>query len=158
MDSPALCQKEDEMNVWAILMLVSGGLFSGGVTVFAWERVPVWRDLAVPRFKTEFATTIHMADRVQPALLVASIVTAAGFALTTSGAARTLAIVGLGGFVVTLVASAAVLVPLQRRIIASSQEQAAVVEVMRLRWFRGHLGRSALGVASFVLVAIAAAV
>ena len=146
------------MNLWAILMLVSGGLFGGGVTVFAWERVPVWRALPVPRFKTEFATTIHIADRVQPALLVASIVTAAGFALTASGAARTLAIIGVAGFVVTLVASAAVLVPLQRRIIGSSEEQAAVVDVMRRRWFRGHLGRSAFGVASFVLVAIAVAV
>ncbi|HEV8564153.1 MAG TPA: hypothetical protein VGR41_04520 [Actinomycetota bacterium] len=57
-----------------------------------------------------------------------------------------------------LVASAAVLVPLQRRIIASSQEQAALVEEMRRRWFRGHLGRSALGIASFVLVAVAVAV
>jgi predicted RND superfamily exporter protein len=146
------------MNVWAILMLVSAGLFSGGVTVFAWERIPVWRGLTVPRFKTEFATTIHVADRVQPALLVASIVTAAGFAFTSSGAARTLAIMGVAGFVVILVASAAVLVPLQHRIIASSQEQPALVEEMQRRWFRGHLGRSALGTASFVLVAIAVAV
>ncbi|HEV8564154.1 MAG TPA: MarR family winged helix-turn-helix transcriptional regulator [Actinomycetota bacterium] len=74
-------ERRDDMNVWAIPMLVSGGLFSGGVTVFAWERIPVWRALTVPRFKTEFATTIHVADRVQPALLVASILTAAGFAL-----------------------------------------------------------------------------
>jgi len=146
------------MNVWATLMLVSSGLFSGGITVFAWERVPVWRDQTLQRYKAEFATTIRVADRVQPALLIASIVTTVGFALTASGAARTLAVIGLAGFLVTLVASAAVLVPLQRRIIASSQGQATLLEAMRRRWFRGHLGRSALGVASFVLVAIAVSV
>jgi hypothetical protein len=146
------------MNMWAILMLASGGLFSGGASVFAWERVPAWRALAVPCFRTEFETTIHVADRVQPALLLVSIVTTAGFAFSATGAARTLAVVGLGGFVVTLVLSAAALVPLQRRIIASRQEPDSVVEVMRRQWFRGHLGRSALGVTSFVIVAMAVAV
>lgn len=141
------------MKVWAILMLVSSGLFSGGVTVIAWERIPVWRALPLPQFRIDFATTIRIADRVQPALLLASIVTTVGFGITANGAARTLAFVGAAGFVVTIAASGAVLVPLQRRIIAQSEDSA--LEAMRRRWFSGHLGRSALALASFLMVTIA---
>jgi hypothetical protein len=143
------------MKVWATLMLMSSGLFSGGVIVIAWERVPSWRTLPLPRFRTEFAATIRVADHVQPALLLASIITTIGFGITVDGAARTLAFVGAAGFIVTLAASVAVLVPLQRRIVASSGEDAPALEAMRRRWFVGHLGRSALSVASFLLVAIA---
>jgi hypothetical protein len=73
------------MNMWAILMLLSGGLFTGGVTVIAWERVRVWHALPLPQFRPEFAATIDVADRVQPALLVASIVSTVGFAITGAG-------------------------------------------------------------------------
>lgn len=143
------------MNGWGIAMLISAGLFSGGVMVFAWERVPVWRSLPVAQFRKDFALTIRRADRVQPALLVASIVATIGFAFGSAGAARTLALVGAAGFIGTLVATAAILVPLQRRIIASSRGT-ATDEAMRSRWFVGHLGRSVLGVACFTLVAVAA--
>lgn len=89
--------------------------------MIAWERIPVWRAVPLPQFRTEFATTIRIADRVQPALLLASIVTAIGFGLVANGAARALALVGAAGFIGILAASLAVLVPLQRRIIASSE-------------------------------------
>ena len=141
------------MKTWAILMVMSSGLFSGGVTLIAWERVPAWRALPLTQFRTQFATTIRIADRVQPALLLATIVTTIGFGLTANGAARTLAFAGAAGFIVTLAASA-VLVPLQRRIIASSGEETSVVEAMPRRWFLGHFGRSALAVTSFFLVAM----
>jgi hypothetical protein len=71
--------------------------------------------------------------------------------------ARTLALIGAAGFMATLIGSGGFLVPLQRRIIASSQKPVDI-EAMRLRWFRGHLGRSALAMASLTLVAIAATV
>jgi Domain of unknown function (DUF1772) len=145
------------MNPWTILMVVSGGLFAGGAAGFAWERVPAWRRMALPRFRDDFATAIHRADRVQPALLVLAIVATIGFTLTVSGPARTLALLGTVGFVLTLIGSGAVLVPLQRRIIRSSAEP-DVLEAMRHRWFQGHLGRASVGVTSFVLVALAAAV
>jgi hypothetical protein len=145
------------MKVWAILMLLSGGLFSGGVTVFAWERVPAWRRMALPQFRTDFASAIHKADRIHPAVLVLTIVATIGFAITAPGLPRTLALIGAAGFTATLIGSGAVLVPLQRRIIASSQHQPDL-EKMRSRWFRGHLGRSLVAVTSFLLVATAAIV
>src|ERR687895_204982 len=145
------------MSTWASLMLIAGGLFAGGAATFAWSRVPIWRWMALQEFIGDFKPTLRRTDKVQPALLVAAIVSAAGFALTADGSARVLASVGAAGFVVTLAASLAILVPLQRRIVATPPEEAKAIDEMRTRWFRGHLGRSMLGVASFVAVAVAVA-
>jgi Domain of unknown function (DUF1772) len=144
------------MSEWATVMLVAAGLFSGGAAAFAWERVHAWRKMPLPEFRADFATAISRADRVQPALLVTAIAATVGFALTTTGASRTLALIGGAGFLLTLIGSVAVLVPLQRRIVADS-EQRLDQEALRGRWFLGHLGRSLSGVTSFVLVALAAA-
>src|SRR4028119_1859934 len=144
------------MSAWASPMLIAGGLFAGGAATFAWSRVPIWRRMPVQGFIGDFEETLRRTDKVQPALLVAAIVSAAGFALTADGLARVLTSVGATGFVVTLVASLAFLVPLQRRIIATPPAEAGAIDKMRARWFRGNLGRSMLAVASFVAVAVAA--
>ena len=146
------------MNIRAILMLVSAGLFAGGTVSFTWARIPIWRTMPLPQYVTDFAESIHRADRVQPTLLVIAIVTALAFGISASAPARTFALIGAAGFLVTLIASVAVLVPLQRRIIASSPQQPDTIEAMRRRWFNGHRGRSALAAVCFTLVAIAAIV
>ena len=144
------------MSTWASLMLIAGGLFAGGAASFAWSRVPIWRRMPVQEFVGDFEETLRRTDKVQPALLVVAIVSAAGFTLTADGVARVLALVGTAGFVVTLAASLAILVPLQRRIVATPLAEAKAIDAMRVRWFRGHLGRSMIAVASFVAVALAA--
>ena len=60
------------------------------------------------------------------------------------------------GFVLTLAGSLAFLVPLQRKIIATPAAQPNAIDLMRLRWFRGNLGRSVLATASFILGVVAA--
>ncbi len=137
-------------------MLIAGGLFAGGAATFVWSRMPIWRRMPVQGFIGDFEETLRRTDKVQPALLVAAIVSAAGFALNADGLARVLTSVGAAGFVVTLVASLAFLVPLQRRIIAKPPAEAGAIDKMRARRFRGNLGRSMLAVASFVAVAVAA--
>jgi hypothetical protein len=144
------------MSIWATLMLIAGGLFAGGTATFAWSRVPIWRRMPAQEFIGDFEETLRRTDKVQPALLVAAIVSTAGFALTAEGAARVLASVGAAGFVVTLAASLAILVPLQRHIVATPPAEAKAIDEMRARWFRGQLGRSMLSTASFVAVAVAA--
>jgi hypothetical protein len=144
------------MSTWASLMLIAGGLFAGGAATFAWSRVPIWRRMPVEEFIDDFEQTLRRTDKVQPALLVAAIVSAVGFALTAEGSARVLASVGAVGFVVTLAASLAFLVPLQRRIVATAPAEAKAIDEMRARWFRGNLGRSILAVASLVAVVVAA--
>jgi hypothetical protein len=144
------------MSAWASVMMIAGGLFAGGAATFAWSRVPIWRRMPVQEFIGDFEETLRRTDKVQPALLVVAIISAAGFALTADGSARVLASLGAAGFVVTLAASLAILVPLQRRIVATPPAKAKAIAEMRARWFRGHLGRSILVTASFVAVAVAA--
>ena len=141
---------------WAALMLIGGGLFAGGAATFAWSRVPIWRRMPIPEFLRDFDDTIRWTDKVQPALLVLGAISGAGFAFTADGAARILAALGAAGLVIVLVASLAVLVPLQRRIIATPTSDAGAIEAMRARWFGGNLGRSILSVVSFALLAFAA--
>ncbi len=116
-------------------MLIAGGLFAGAAATFAWSRVPIWRRMPVQKFIDDFEVTLRLTDKVQPALLVAAIASAVGFALA---------------------ASIVILVPLQRRIVATPPAEAKAIYEMRARWFRGHLGRSMFATASFVAVAVAA--
>jgi anthrone oxygenase-like protein len=142
-------------EIWAALMLIAGGLFAGGAATFAWSRVPIWGRMPPAQFVSDFEQTLRRTDKVQPALLAIAAVSAIGFAFTADGAGRLLAALGAAGFVVVLVASLAVLVPLQRRIIATPSAATGEIEGMRGRWFGGNLGRSLLSVASFTLMVVA---
>jgi anthrone oxygenase-like protein len=144
---------------WAVPMLTSGGLFVGGVISIAWERVPAWRATDFLDFRTGFAHTLRRVDRIQPALLVVCLLSTIGFAVNAGGAARTLAVLAAGGFLVVLVGSAALLVPIQRRLVASGPEAPSVDLVeLRTRWLRGHLVRTAVALGFFVLAVVATVV
>jgi hypothetical protein len=82
---------------WAMPMLLSGGLFVGGLVSIAWERVPAWRASAPVDFRTGFAHTLRRVDRLRPALLVVCLGPTVGFASGVGGAARTLAALAAGG-------------------------------------------------------------
>jgi hypothetical protein len=141
---------------WAVAMLLSGGLFVGGVVSIAWERAPAWRASDPVAFRTGFAHTLRRVDRLQPALLVVCLGSTVGFASSTGGAARTLAMLAAAGFLVVLVGSAAWLVPIQRRLVASGSEPPSVaVEALRAQWLGGHLARTAVALAGFVLAVVA---
>jgi hypothetical protein len=138
-------------------MLVSGGLFAGGVLSIAWERVPVWRKSDFLDFQTAFAHTLRRVDRVQPALLVVCLVSTLGFAVSSGGSARTPALAAAAGLAVVLVGSVAWIVPIQRRLVASETGR-PVPELERLRsqWLRGHVLRTAVALVSLILVVVAA--
>ena len=144
---------------WAVAMLLSGGLFVGGVAVIAWERVPAWRATDLVDFRTGFAHTLRRVDRLQPALLVVCLGSTIGFASSAGGAARTLAALAAGGLLVVLVGSVAWLVPIQRRLVASgSAPPPAEVEALRAQWLGGHLVRTAVALACFALAVVATVV
>jgi Domain of unknown function (DUF1772) len=143
-------------KVWATVMMVSGGLFAGGVMSIAAERIPAWRMTQLPDFRIGFAQTLRRVDRLQPALLSACLLSTIGFAaVTAAGAARTLALVAAAGFLLVLVGSVAWLVPIQRTLKAGMELSPAAVERLRARWLRGHLVRTVLGVALFILTVVA---
>ncbi len=143
---------------WAVVMLLSGGLFAGSVVSIAWERVPAWRQHSLPEFRTAFAHTLRRVDRLQPALLAISLASTIGFAATVDGGARALAMLAAGGFLLVLVGSAAWLVPLQRRMVDSSAATTQDLEGLRTQWLRGHVIRTIVGVTALTLVTVAVTV
>ena len=74
---------------WSIAMLISGALFAAGTVPIVWERAPAWRLADGATFRAEFAHMLRRSDRLQPALLLACLVSATGFAVSATGTART---------------------------------------------------------------------
>jgi hypothetical protein len=142
-------------EVWATAMVVSGGLFAGGLMSIAVERVPAWRRSDTGEFRVAFAHTVRRVDRLQPALLSISLVSTIGFAIVETGAARVFATLAAGGFVVIHLGSVAWLVPIQRTLTSDAKLPPFAVEGLRTRWVGGHLFRTVAGLALFVLVVVA---
>lgn len=143
-------------DLWAVAMLVSGGLFAGGVTLIAWERPPAWREADIPEFRAMFAYTLRRVDRVQPALAVLGLISTVGYSLSAAGHARVLAATAAIGFLSVLVGSGAWLVPIQRRLMTGQSDRSADVLRFRATWIRGHLIRTLIALAAFTLAVVAA--
>lgn len=144
-------------DVWAVSMLISGGLFAGGVVSIAWERVPAWRVTELPDFRVAFAHTLRRVDRLQPALLVICLVSTIGFALSADTGGRPAAFAAAAGFVAILVGSVAVLVPVQKRLVSPDADlPSPEAERLRRLWFRGHVARTVVALVALVLAVVAA--
>ena len=146
------------MNDWfAISMLLSGGLFAGGVVTIAWERLPAWRATDVTEFREAFAHTLRRVDRLQPMLLVVCLASTVAFAFGADGAARAAAVAAAAGFLVVLVGSVAWLVPLQRRLVDRRREfERSELERWRRTWLRGHVVRTAIALIALALAVVSA--
>jgi hypothetical protein len=89
--------------------------------------------------------------------VVVSLISTIGFALSEEDAARVVAALSAAGFLIVLVGSGALLVPIQRRLVASGPDAASPeLERLRARWLRGHVLRTVVGLAAFVLAVVAA--
>jgi Domain of unknown function (DUF1772) len=130
-------------------MLSAGGLFTGGLVWYAWERVWIWRRLDLSAFAVDFRRSVRKADPAMPILLVVCASAAGGFAWLAEGGARTLALVGIGLLAIILVGSIVVAEPINsqfRRLPEGVVPPQA--ERLRRRWRRFHLIRTGLGIAA----------
>ena len=143
------------MNGWDVAALVVGALFTTAVVFFASFRVPQWRVMERSTFLPDFERTINVADKVQPTLLVVTIISTAMVSGAIDGSEKVLGWGATTGFVLTLLGSLAYLVPLQRRMIKTGADPAVPIPEMRSRWIKGHLTRTAVTLGSFALLAVA---
>jgi hypothetical protein len=58
------------LRVSTVVMLGAGGLFTGGVVWYAWERVWIWRRLTLRAYAVDFRRSLRKADPALPILLV----------------------------------------------------------------------------------------
>ena len=137
-------------------MLSAGGLFTGGLVWYAWERVWIWRRLDLGEFAVDFRRSVRRADPAMPILLMICGAAAGVFASIAEGVARTLALAGTGLLAVILVASIVVAEPINslfRRLPEGVVPPQA--ERLRRRWRRFHLIRACLGVAALACLIVA---
>jgi Domain of unknown function (DUF1772) len=138
------------LRLATIVMLAAGGLFTGGVVWYAWERIWIWRRLALPAYAVDFRRSLRKADPALPILLVICALAATAFAWETSGAARVLATAGIALLAVILVSSLVLAEPINNQF-RRRPEGVVPPDAERLRrsWRRFHLARTALAVAAF---------
>jgi Anthrone oxygenase len=144
------------LRLATIVMLATGGLFTGGLVWYAWERVWIWRRLPLPVYAVDFRRSLRKADPALPILLVICSTAAGVFAWQTNGAARVLAIVGIGLLAVILVSSIVLAEPINSQF-RRRPEGVVPPDAARLRrvWRHFHLFRTALAVAAFMLLTTA---
>jgi hypothetical protein len=102
----------DTVRISVIVMLGAGGIFTGGIVWYAWERVWIWRRLALLEYAIDFRRSLRKADPAMPILLVVTASAATLFAWRTAGDARTLAAVGVALLATILVSSILVAEPI----------------------------------------------
>ncbi|MGH2787768.1 MAG: hypothetical protein ACRDJV_07635 [Actinomycetota bacterium] len=139
------------MNGWAVAAIAAAAAFTSGVVFFAATRIPRWRRMEASPFLSDFAKTIAVADKVQPALLLIAIGSTVMLIASSNGVGEQLALGALVGFVLTMLGSVLFLVPLQRRMIHRGPE-AMGLSTMRSVWLRGHLARTALSAVSLAML------
>jgi hypothetical protein len=145
------------LRPFAIIMLVAGGLFTGGLVWYAWERVWIWRRLSLEQFAVDFRRSVLRADPAMPILLVVCGAAGGMFASLTEGGARTLALLGVGLLAVILVSSIMLAEPINSQF-RRRAEGAIPPDAERLRsvWRRFHLVRTGLGLAALACLVAAA--
>jgi Domain of unknown function (DUF1772) len=141
---------------WTIVALLAGGVFTGAISLFAWERVWLWRRMTIDQFAVDFRRSLRRADPAMPILLAISAAGAIGLATETSGASRTLLVAAIACQVVIMVGSIVLAEPINssfRRL--PEGEAPGGAGAMRTRWRRLHLARTVLALAAFACVVVA---
>jgi hypothetical protein len=144
------------LRATTIVMLATGGVFTGAVVWYAWERVWIWRRLTLTAYAVDFRRSLRKADPAQPILLVASATAAAAFAAYTEGAGRAFALAGIAVLAVILVGSIILAEPINSQFRRRPEGDVPPgAEGLRTRWRRFHLVRTALAVTAFALLVTA---
>lgn len=145
-------------QIWTIVTVAAGGLFTGAIGLFAWERVWLWRRMAVDQFAVDFRRSLKRADPAMPILLVITAVGATGLASESDGAKQNLLLVAIACQLIILIGSVALAEPINSQFRRRPEGIAPPgVEGLRSRWRRLHLVRTALALAAFGCIAGAVA-
>jgi hypothetical protein len=146
----------DGLRLWTIVMLAAGGVFTGGIVWYAWERVWIWRRLTLPEYAVDFRRSLRKADPAMPILLVICGAAAGTFASLTDGAARMFAFTGVGLLAVILVSSIVLAEPVNSQFRRRPEGDVPPdAERLRRLWRCFHLVRTGLAVSALACLVTA---
>ena len=145
-----------EISAW--LMLFVGGLWTGGILIFAVERTNLWRRMPIEQYSVDFRRSVFRADPMIPILSVVTGLASAAFAmLRHDDVARILAWTGAGLVLLVIVASVTIAEPINskfRRLPEGQMPEGA--ERYRDLWRRFHAGRTIAALVAFGCLTAAA--
>ena len=143
--------------VLTVVLLVSSGIFAGGLVMVAAAIVPTFRALPANTYVKVHQTLSRYVDRFMP--LTALLTILVGLALTRlhTGATRALLVAGVLLTIAVAVISQFGNVPLNRKVRSWNPEAPpAETSHLRERWRRLHLLRTFAGVLALAAFAVAA--
>jgi hypothetical protein len=145
-------------ELWTIVVLLPGAVFTGAVSLFAWERVWLWRRMSIDQFALDFRRCLRRADPAMPILLVIATVGAVGLAAEANGGSRTLLLAAIACQLAILVGSIALAEPINSKFRRAPEGVAPPrADTLRRRWRRLHLIRTALALAAYTCIVLAVA-
>ena len=148
------------LKISAWFMLFFGGLWAGGILVFAVERTSVWRRMPVEQYAVDFRRSVSRADPMMPVLSVVTGIASIVFAIALNGnAARVLAWIGAALVLLVIVTSVTIAEPINskfRRLPEGRIPEGA--EHYRELWRRFHVGRTCVALTALGCLAAAAAI
>ena len=97
-------------------MLLSGGIWTGGLVTYAVERVSLWRRMPLEEYVVDLRRSLSRADPFQPVIGFVCVAGAVVFALSESGTSETLTWLGTGLVAAVIVWSVVLLGPLNSRV------------------------------------------
>jgi hypothetical protein len=146
-----------QISAW--IMLVSCGLWAGGILIFAVERTNLWGRMPIDQYAVDFRRSLLRVDPMMPILGAIAGAAAAIFALQRGGAARGLAWAGLGFIVLVVVASLTIGEPINSKFRRLPEGQAPPrAEHYRTLWRRFHAVRNLAALAALACIAAATVV
>jgi Domain of unknown function (DUF1772) len=141
---------------WTVVTLLAGGVFTGAISLFAWERVWLWRRMTLDQFAVDFRRSLRRADPAMPILLAMSAIGAIGLATKSGGGELTLLLVAIGCQLAIMVGSLALAEPINSRFRRLPEGVIPPgAEALRRRWRRIHLARATLALAAFACIVLA---
>lgn len=145
-------------GVGAWLMLVGGGLWAGGILMFAMERTNLWRRMPVEQYVVDFRRSVLRVDPLLPILGIMSCVGGVLFAVNNDGRAAALSWMAIVLVGVVIAGSIWIAEPINSKFRRLPEGQAPEGAAdLRIRWHRFHAMRNVVALAAFVCMAAAVA-
>jgi hypothetical protein len=147
------------LRISAWFMLFCGGLWAGGILVYAVERTRVWQLMSIEQYAVDFRRTVSRADPMMPILSIITGIASTMFAIALHGdAARVLAWIGVGLVLLVIITSLTIAEPINskfRRLPEGQVPEGA--ERYREVWRRFHVGRTFVALTALGCLTAAAA-
>jgi hypothetical protein len=145
-------------ELWTVLVLLPGGIFTGALSLLAWERVWLWRRMTVEQYAVDFRRLLRRADPAMPILLLVSGIGAVGLATETEGTKQTLLLAAVVCQLAIMVGSLALAEPINSKFRRLPEDVVPDgVAALRTRWRRLHLARTALALGAYSCIVVAVA-